>query len=74
LTLVSAAFVTVALNVAGMPSSTDPHVGKIVTMMDGGGGGPPVSGLPPQPSNYIPLASKTATASLFALAFFSLGD
>ncbi len=56
-TLVSVVFVTVAVNVCELPSSTDRFAGDTVTLSDGGGGGGGVgamteAGPPPQPSNH----------------------
>jgi len=72
-TAVSAVFVTVAVNVASFPSTTDPLLGIIVTPIDGGGGGggepaPP----PPQPNVHAPAMRRGMTAILAVRNLFPL--
>ena len=71
LTLVSVVFVTVAVNIAVFPSTTDPLVGAMVTTIDGGGGGPPELEPPPQPSVHTAAARSAKPAILRDLNFFS---
>src|SRR6266849_4688219 len=69
------AFVTVAANVAVIPSTTDPLAGETVTTIGGGGGGgggatgpaPP----PAQPSVQAPAVRRAVITILFALKFGS---
>lgn len=73
LTLVSVAFVTVAVNVAWFPSTTDPLWGVMVTPIEGGGGGggepaPP----PPQPNVHAPAMRRVMTAILAVPNLFPL--
>jgi hypothetical protein len=75
ITLVSVAFVTVAVNVCEFPSRTDPLVGVTVTPMDGrggGGGGATDSGPPPQPTSQVPaVRTRTNSNKLSARAEFT---
>jgi hypothetical protein len=59
LTLVSAVFVTVAVNATWFPSTTEPLTGATVTTMEGGGGGGEVPAPPPpQPRVHVPAARR----------------
>lgn len=72
-TLVSVVFITVALKLSWLPSTTDPLIGVTVTTMEGGGGGggepaPP----PPQPNIHVPAVRRVMRAMFAALDPFSL--
>jgi hypothetical protein len=74
LTVVSAVFVTVAVNVAVFPSTTDPLGPVTLTTMEGGGGGggstelePPA----PQPTVHTPAARRATTRILVVLNFLA---
>jgi hypothetical protein len=70
LTAVSVVFVTVAVNVAWLPSTNDPVAGVTVTVIDGGGGGAG-GGLPePQPSVHAPSARSAVSTIVLALNLF----
>jgi hypothetical protein len=63
LTAVSVVFVTVAVNIAWFPSTTDPFAGVTVTSIEGGGGGAG-GGAPAEPHpkfHAVSLRSTTAT-------------
>jgi hypothetical protein len=72
-TLMSVVFITVALKLSWLPSSTDPFFGVTVTTMEGGGGGggepaPP----PPQPNIHVPAVRRLIRAILDAQNPFSM--
>jgi hypothetical protein len=72
-TLVSTLFVTVALKLSWLPSTTDPLFGVTVTTREGGGGGggepaPP----PPQPNIHVPAVRRVVTTMLAARNLFTL--
>jgi hypothetical protein len=70
LTAVSVVFVTFAVNVAWLPSTTDPLAGFTVTTIDGGGGGGG-GGLPePQPSVQAPSARSAVNTIVLVLNLF----
>jgi hypothetical protein len=67
---VSFVFVAVAVNVAWVPSTTDPFAGFTVTSITGGGGGSGDAPPAPQPIIHVPFAISAAIAIVAALDLF----
>jgi hypothetical protein len=72
LTAVSVVFVTVAVNVAWFPSTTDPLGGVTVTSIAGGGGGGCEALPAPQPNDHGPAARAAMTTIVAGLDNFPL--